>query len=71
LRISSSPFTSIITIKGENLKSFELYDISGKLVNKGTLNEKTINLNNLVKGEYILKISTNNNRTTIKKIIKK
>ncbi|WP_409017713.1 T9SS type A sorting domain-containing protein [Chryseobacterium sp. 2987] len=71
MRISSSPFTSIITIKGENLKSFELYDISGKLVNKGTLNEKTINLNNLVKGEYILKISTNNNRTTIKKIIKK
>ncbi|WP_153391952.1 T9SS type A sorting domain-containing protein [Chryseobacterium vaccae] len=71
MRISSSPFTSIITIKGENLKSFELYDISGKLVNKGTFNEKTINLNNLVKGEYILKISTNNNRTTIKKIIKK
>jgi len=71
LEVYPNPFTSVITIKGENLKSYELYDISGKLVNKGTLNEKTIHLNNLLKGEYILKISTNNNMTVIKKIIKK
>ncbi|REC79208.1 hypothetical protein DRF60_07935 [Chryseobacterium elymi] len=65
-----NPFNSFFMVKGENLKSYELYDISGKLVKQGSLKEKTIQANNLIKGEYILKITTNANTIKIKKILK-
>ncbi|KFE97272.1 PKD domain-containing protein [Chryseobacterium luteum] len=70
LEVYPNPFNSSINIKGENLKSYEIYDISGKLIKQDNLNQKTINLSNLVKGEYILKIVTNNNEVKIKKILK-
>lgn len=65
-----NPFTSSINIKGENLKSFEIYDISGKLIKQGNLNQKVIHLNDIVKGEYILKIITHTNVIKVKKILK-
>ncbi|GAA4160738.1 hypothetical protein GCM10022217_25250 [Chryseobacterium ginsenosidimutans] len=65
-----NPFNSFFMVKGENLKSYELYDTSGKLVKQGSLKEKTIQANNLIKGEYILKITTNANIIKIKKILK-
>jgi hypothetical protein len=65
-----NPFNSFITVKGEDLKSYELYDISGKLLKQGNLLQKTINTNDLIKGEYLLKIITNRNIIKVKKIMK-
>ncbi|BEV03959.1 T9SS type A sorting domain-containing protein [Chryseobacterium gambrini] len=65
-----NPFNSFITVKGEGLKSYELYDISGKLLKQGSLLQKTINTNDLIKGEYLLKIITDKNIIKVKKIIK-
>lgn len=65
-----NPFNGFFTIKGENLKSYELYDVSGKLIKQGSLKEKTIQTNDLVKGQYVIKIITDTNTIKVKKIIK-
>lgn len=69
IEVYPNPFNNYVIVKGENLKSYELYDVSGKLIKQGSLKEKTIYTNDLIKGVYMLKLYTTQ-ATTMKKIIK-
>ncbi|MBB4805520.1 hypothetical protein HNP38_000792 [Chryseobacterium defluvii] len=70
IEVYPNPFNSYISIKGEDLKYYELFDISGKLISQGDLKEKTLNLTHLIKGQYLLKIVSKEGKVTLKKIIK-
>jgi hypothetical protein len=55
--IPASYNVTIETLNGSNQNSFELYNISGMLVNKQKFNKSTdIDLSSLAKGTYLLKI---------------
>lgn len=62
--------TDIIYISGTNdIKSVEIYDLLGKKLRNATVNNNSINVNNLQKGAYLLKLETANGKVT-KKFIK-
>ena len=71
IRIYPNPTTSIIKIDSkEKIRSFELYNISGQLIKKGGKVEE-ISLENNASGVYIIKITLENNETSVSKVIKK
>lgn len=71
IRIYPNPTTSIIKIDPkEKIKSFELYNISGQLIKKGG-KVGEISLENNSSGIYIIKITLENNETSVSKVIKK
>jgi len=53
----------------ENAERFEIYNIEGRLI-LASKNYKTINISNLLRGNYILKIKMKNGREISKKLIK-
>lgn len=76
--IYPNPFSNSFNIKlPKNLKgnyTYELIDISGRLVLKGALNQNPFEIltNSLIKGVYIVNVKDDSNKTIIsKKIIKK
>lgn len=71
VKVYPNPFNESFTVKGDNLESYELYDMSGKLIKSGNLSQSTIQSNNLSQGEYILKIITIQHTIITKKLIKK
>lgn len=73
--IYPSPFTSQITIDQGNCNSYTnygIFDMSGRLVNKGVLqlNKNDINLSYLQPGVYVVKLLDAKNNAYVKKIIK-
>ena len=71
IKIYPNPTTSIIKIdSNEKIKSFELYNISGQLIEKGGKVEE-ISLENNASGVYIIKIILENNEVSVSKVIKK
>ncbi|WP_299889832.1 aryl-sulfate sulfotransferase [uncultured Lacinutrix sp.] len=71
IKVHPNPTMDFITIESKSLVHLiTLYDIYGKKV-KEIKNQKSINLKDMKVGVYIARISTNNNETFIKKIIKK
>ncbi len=66
----NNPFQDeLIFNTNENIKSTEFYDKSGRLVLKN-MGSKNINTSSLDRGVYIIVITTSNNRTFSKKVIK-
>ncbi|WP_299886066.1 T9SS type A sorting domain-containing protein [uncultured Lacinutrix sp.] len=70
--IFPNPAKDVVTIKGleNNLKSVEIYNISGQKVMTAVNNLETINISKLQSGVYFVKLSTEEANTTIK-LIKK
>jgi len=74
LKLSPNPFKNIITFS--NLSSdftsalFKIYNLNGKLVYSKRLNCKTINLNFLTNGIYIIKLESQSNKILTRKIVK-
>lgn len=70
LKVYPNPASDYINISSGNEKliSWELYDMSGKLILKG--NEKQIDVRSIVKGNYLLKINSERNQTSKMVIIK-
>lgn len=67
--IPASYNVTIETVQGSNENSFELYNISGMLIDKQKFNQSTdIDLSSLAKGTYVLKIHNSDGYLT-KKII--
>jgi hypothetical protein len=59
-----------ITSKLNLTKSIEFYDVLGKLIYSTVLTSKELNISNLGKGVYVLKITENNISETRKLVIK-
>ncbi|MEC3877265.1 T9SS type A sorting domain-containing protein [Chryseobacterium salviniae] len=70
INIYPNPASAYINIDSgnEEILSWELFDVSGRSVLKGS--SKKVNVQNLPKANYILKISTNNQEITKKVIVK-
>ncbi|MFN4363226.1 T9SS type A sorting domain-containing protein [Chryseobacterium hispalense] len=70
INIYPNPASAYINIDSGNEKilSWELFDVSGRSVLKGS--SEKVNVQNLPKANYILKISTNNQEITKKVIVK-
>jgi hypothetical protein len=77
--IFPNPTTDFVTINMEGLefenglRSYQLYDIQGKLLKQNTITqtETQINLNNLISSIYILQVYVNNKVLKTFKILKK
>ncbi|MET3038262.1 T9SS type A sorting domain-containing protein [Chryseobacterium sp. NRRL B-14859] len=64
------PTDSLLYIESpKGLKSFEIYDLSGKRVMTGA--ENTVNISSLLSGMYLIRIIGKDQNVTTKKIIKK
>ncbi|WP_029298050.1 T9SS type A sorting domain-containing protein [Chryseobacterium hispalense] len=70
INIYPNPASAYINIDSRNEKilSWELFDVSGRSVLRGS--SEKVNVQNLPKANYILKISTNNQEITKKVIVK-
>lgn len=70
IKVSPNPASTFINIDSgnEKINSWELFDISGKSILKGSSTQ--INVQGLPKAAYLLKININNKTTTKKVIIK-
>ena len=64
-----NPVVDVVKIDSKNLKSASLYDMNGKKLLESNKNE--INVSQLPKGVYVLRIVTSDNSLVSKKIIKK
>lgn len=70
LKIYPNPFKDEFSINNTNSKNYEIYDFSGKLVLKGTVQNGRVNATTVQKGIYILKIFMNDGSVVSKKLIK-
>ena len=59
--IYPNPASDFIMVKNAEVKSFMLYDTSGRLILKGSLNERRIDIRNLASGNYLLQLFSGNN----------
>ncbi|PZR10335.1 MAG: hypothetical protein DI539_21325 [Flavobacterium psychrophilum] len=72
--IFPNPSEGMITIvSNESLDSYEVYNMLGQIVQKGTLTgeERTISIQNLPQGTYIANFVSDNGKVLTKKIIKR
>ncbi len=74
ITVYPNPATDVINIKsGKNNSKFNvsIYSTTGQLVVRSENNKGSINISDLTKGVYLVKIDQENARTVVKKIIKK
>jgi hypothetical protein len=69
ISVYPNPTANRIYIQGENVLQAELFDLRGRKV-KNT-NQKQIDLSDITSGSFILKVTTNNNKSKSFKIIKR
>lgn len=53
---------NLLYIKNANVKEYLIFDMSGKQVKAGTINNKNVNVRSLTKGIYLIKIGKNTKR---------
>lgn len=71
--VTPNPTTEQIQIiSEEDVETYEISDLNGKLVSNGILNDNrsTINVNRLAAGIYIIKVTTTSGKTAAQKIVK-
>jgi hypothetical protein len=64
VKVYPNPTNGKLTIDAENFECVELYDVSGRLINKSEL--KTIDLQGQSQGLYLLKINANGTKQELK-----
>ena len=69
ISVYPNPTANRIYIQGENIIQAELFDLRGRKVK--TTNQKQIDLSDITSGSFILKVTTNNNKSKSFKIIKR
>ena len=68
INIYPNPATDVIRINSDAVKSLEIYSITGSLVGKA-FGENSVDVSNLAKGNYLVRIATDNSIIT-RKLIK-
>jgi len=69
ISVYPNPTANRIYIQGENILQTELFDLRGRKVK--TTNQKEIDLSDITSGSFILKVTTNNNKSKSFKILKR
>lgn len=72
IQVYPNPANDYITVSINENINYELFSVTGQLVKKGslTINENTINLQELSKGYYLLKLTSENNIVQTLKVLK-
>ncbi|WP_164467031.1 T9SS type A sorting domain-containing protein [Kaistella daneshvariae] len=70
VQIYPNPFTTEFSIKNKESQLVEIYDMSGKMVLKSSVQDNKVNTTNLLPGLYIAKILMKDKSVVTKKIIK-
>jgi hypothetical protein len=70
-RIFPNPATQVLNVEGSNIAEISLYSAIGELVYSGrpANNHTEINVADLVRGIYLVRITTQDGQTSIKKVI--
>jgi gingipain R len=70
-RIFPNPATQVLNVEGSNIAEISLYSAIGELVYSGrpANNHTEINVADLVRGMYLVRITTHDGQTSIKKVI--
>jgi hypothetical protein len=72
ISIYPNPFLDIINVNGSlDRGSYTIYSVDGKLIQEGLLKTSVIQIRNVPSGAYFLKLSDEENRGRIFKIIKR
>lgn len=72
--MSPNPTEEFVNISSEeSLKEYEITDLNGKIIRKGTINgnQTTLNIDKFAAGIYLVKITTASDKTAVQKIVKK
>jgi hypothetical protein len=69
ISVYPNPTANRIYIQGENVLQAELFDLRGRKVK--TTNQNQIDLSDITSGSFILKVTTDNNKSKSFKIIKR
>ncbi|WP_336962114.1 zinc-dependent metalloprotease [Chryseobacterium contaminans] len=56
IKLYPNPVKDILTLSNTRSERFKIYDMSGKLVMDGSLQNGTMNVSNLIKGNYVIQI---------------
>ncbi|WP_160137726.1 reprolysin-like metallopeptidase [Chryseobacterium sp. c4a] len=56
IKLFPNPVKDILTLSNTKSERYKIYDMSGKLVIEGNLQNGTVNVNNLIKGNYVIQI---------------
>ena len=73
IAVYPNPATDKVVVKGEGLKSAEVYDIQGRLILSMSLNqnaENALDVSGWSLGMYLLKVTANDGKTSVCKIVK-
>lgn len=70
VKIFPNPFKDEFSVSNSNADTYEMYDLSGKLVLKGNIQNKKVNANSIQKGVYLLKIIMKDGSSISKKMMK-
>jgi len=71
LSLYPNPFTDELYVNDNNAASYQIYDMTGKLVNQSSIDNKTIKASSLAQGAYIVKIIMKDQSVVIQKVLKK
>jgi len=69
ISVYPNPTANRIYIQGENILQAELFDLRGRKIK--VTNQKQIDLSDITSGSFILKVTTDNNKTKSFKILKR
>ncbi|RXM51361.1 MULTISPECIES: zinc-dependent metalloprotease [unclassified Chryseobacterium] len=56
IKLYPNPVKDILTLSNTRSERFKIYDMSGKLVTEGSLQNGTVNVSSLIKGNYVIQI---------------
>ena len=70
VKIFPNPFKDEFSVSNSNADAYEMYDLSGKLVLKGHIQNKRVNATSIQKGVYLLKIIFKDGSSISKKMMK-
>ncbi|OCA72664.1 hypothetical protein BBH99_12990 [Chryseobacterium contaminans] len=56
IKLYPNPVKDILTLSNTRSERFKIYDMSGKLVMDGSFQNGTVNVSNLIKGNYVIQI---------------
>lgn len=72
VKVYSNPTTGVLNLQSETgLASYKLYDLWGRVVQQGRLENDQVDLSGIETGVYILEVTTNEKKIQRLKVVKK
>lgn len=56
IKLYPNPVKDLLTLSNTSSERYKIYDLSGKLIMEGALQNGTVNVNSLIKGNYVIQI---------------